>query len=106
MNQIFIYGTNIIIKDIPAPICEDNEILVGNCYSLISTGTEKSNLSGEPEGIISIIRKNPELISKGIESVRKEGLKNTLELVKGQKHPSLIPLGYSSSEKYYKLVKI
>ncbi len=59
MNQVFNYGGNIIIEDIPAPICGDNQVLVGNCYSLISAGTEKSTLNGESNGIISKILKNP-----------------------------------------------
>ncbi|MEL7669955.1 bi-domain-containing oxidoreductase [Methanobacterium sp.] len=97
MNQIFNYGGNIVMADIPAPICGDNQVLVGNYYSLISAGTEKSTLNEGPKNIISKILKNPELISKGIDSVRNEGIKNTLELVMGQNQPSVIPLGYSSS---------
>jgi hypothetical protein len=46
MKQVFNYGGKIVIEDIPAPICGDNEVLVSNCFSLISAGTEKSSLDG------------------------------------------------------------
>lgn len=105
MNQVFNYGGNIIIENIPAPICGDNQVLVGNCYSLISAGTEKSSINHESSNIISKIIKNPELINMGINSIKKEGFKSTLELVKGQAQQSIIPLGYSSSGKVLQVGK-
>lgn len=97
MNQVFNHAGNIIVEDIPAPLCGDNEVLVGNCYSLISAGTEKSSLSGGSSNLISKILKNPELINKGIDFVKKEGIKSTFEVVRGQTESFLISLGYSSS---------
>ncbi|MGF7117963.1 bi-domain-containing oxidoreductase [Methanobacterium oryzae] len=97
MRQVFNHAGNIVVEDIPAPICGDNEILVSNCYSLISAGTEKSFLGDESNNLVSKIINNPELINKGIELIKKEGLIKSLELIKEQSIPLYMPLGYSSS---------
>lgn len=96
MKQVFNYGGNIVVKEIPAPLCGDNEILVSNRYSLISAGTESSLGSGS-SSLFSKIRENPELIQCGIDLVKREGLKKSFELIKEKSTPPLIPLGYSSS---------
>lgn len=97
MKQVFNYGGKILIENISAPICGDNEVLVSNCYSLISAGTEKSSLGSGSDNVVSKIIKDPELINYGIDLVKKEGLKKTFELIKEKSNPPLIPLGYSSS---------
>ena len=100
MKQVFNSGGNIIIAEIPAPTCGDNEVLVQNMFSLISAGTESSSLKQGGKGIIGLASKaisNPELIQKAIAMARKEGLEKTLNVIRGQAEERLAPLGYSSS---------
>ena len=45
MKQVFnLSGKIIVSDDIPVPACGDNEVLVKNLYSVISVGTELSNI--------------------------------------------------------------
>jgi hypothetical protein len=99
MKQIFTKNGNIITEEVPAPVCGDNEILVGNFNSLISAGTETMSLHSGGKGITGIASralKNPELAHKAIEMVKRDGISKTIDLIKGQTG-KLSPLGYSSS---------
>jgi len=99
MKQVFAQGGNIVVEEVPAPTCGDNEVLVNNAYSLISAGTETMSLHGGGKGVVGIASKaisNPELVHKAMEMVRKEGITKTVKVVKGQTG-KLTPLGYSSS---------
>lgn len=99
MKQVFAQGGNIVVEEVPAPVCGDNEVLVNNAYSLISAGTETMSLHGGGKGVVGIASKaisNPELVHKAMEMVRKEGITKTVKVVKGQTG-KLTPLGYSSS---------
>jgi len=96
MKQVFNSDGRITIEEVPAPICGDNEVLVQNKYSVISVGTEISSLKESGKGMVGIASraiKNPDLVHKAIEMMKKEGMSETLNVVKGQP----IPLGYSSS---------
>lgn len=100
MKQLINNGGELIVEEIPAPLCGDNQILVSNINSLISAGTEISSLDKSNSGVIglaSMALKNTELINKGINLVRKEGLKNAIKIIGEHAEIPVIPLGYSSS---------
>jgi len=100
MKQIFNFGGEITIEEIPAPTCGDNEILVQNLFSVISAGTEGSSIKTGSKGIIGLIskiRNNPELLQKAVDIAKKQGIIKTLSTARGQVEGSLSPLGYSSS---------
>ena len=40
MKQVFVSRGKIFVDDIPAPLLDNNSVLVEVAYSLISTGTE------------------------------------------------------------------
>ena len=98
MRQIFTQSGNIVTEEVPAPVCGDNGVLVSNARSLISVGTETMSLQGGKGavGIASKALSNPELVHKAIEMVRRDGLRKTIKVIKGQTD-NLTPLGYSSS---------
>jgi NADPH:quinone reductase-like Zn-dependent oxidoreductase len=99
MKQVFNSGGEIVVEEVPAPVCGDKEVLVRNVYSLISVGTETMSLQGGSKGAVGIASKaisNPELLHKAIEMVKREGISKTIKVVKGQTD-NLNPLGYSSS---------
>lgn len=100
MKQVFNSGGDIIVEEIPAPTCGDNEVMAQNVFSVISAGTEGSSLKGGGKGIIGLVSKaknNPELVQKAINMAKGEGLGKTLKVVRGQAEGRLAPLGYSSS---------
>lgn len=100
MKQLINKGGEIVLEDLPAPVCDDNHVLVNNVNSLISAGTETSSLGDDKSGIVgmaSMALNNTELITKAINLVRKEGLRNAIDIIKEHTGETIIPLGYSSS---------
>jgi predicted dehydrogenase/threonine dehydrogenase-like Zn-dependent dehydrogenase len=100
MKQIFNQNGIIVVADVPAPTCSENEVLISNRCSVISIGTESTSLKGGGSGIAGIASKainNPELVQQAIEMARKEGFEKTLKVIRNQGEASLSPLGYSSS---------
>lgn len=99
MKQVFSYGGEIVVTEIPAPVCGYGEVLVQNLFSVISTGTEstaiKSNTGGGAAGIVKRIVNNPALLQKAYDMVRKQGLSQTLKAARGEVEGTLIALGYS-----------
>lgn len=100
MKQVFRVGEGVAVLEVPAPVCGDNEVLVQNVSSVISTGTESQSLKQRSSGIIQIVSKaknNPELIQKAINMAKREGLRKTWSAIHGRAEGRLAPLGYSSS---------
>lgn len=100
MKQVFNSGGRIVVEEVPVPACSDNEVLVQNRFSVISTGTESSSLKGGAKGIAGLVsraKNNPELVQRAIDMARRKGLGKTLEAVWRQAEGKLVPLGYSSS---------
>ena len=58
MKSVVAQKGKIIVREIPAPACPENGVLVEVAYSLISAGTEKRNVSGSKTNITSNISKN------------------------------------------------
>lgn len=100
MKQLFSLGGEIVVEEVPTPTCGAGEVLVQNMFSVISTGTESAAITGSSGGIGGLIakaRENPELVQRGIDMVKREGLTKTLNTIRGQEGGKPIPLGYSSS---------
>jgi len=99
MKQLFNQSGNIILEEVPAPTCGENEVLVKNMYSLISVGTETMSLHGGGKGVVGLASRainNPELMHKAIEMAERDGIGKTIRVIKGQTG-KLAPLGYSCS---------
>ncbi|MDO9575336.1 MAG: zinc-binding alcohol dehydrogenase, partial [bacterium] len=96
MKQVFTRKGEILMDEVPAPLTGDNEVLVQVYYSCISSGTE---LAAVKSGSKSILRKaldKPQNISKVLELLKSEGLKETISRVKS-KISSSKSLGYSAA---------
>jgi len=65
MKQIFAKKGEVVIEEVPPPICEDNGVLVANGYSVISVGTESFMIGESGENLISRALKNRDLLKKG-----------------------------------------
>lgn len=95
MKQVFGKKGKIIVEDVPAPVCEDDGIVVANSYSLISIGTEREALR-KRESMLKLALQRPDLVKKVWNYFKKQGAQKTRELVKS-KMLDLIPLGYCSA---------
>jgi predicted dehydrogenase/threonine dehydrogenase-like Zn-dependent dehydrogenase len=101
MKQVFSYGGQITVQEMPAPVCGNNDVLVQNIFSVISSGTESTAVSTSAGGgamsLVKRLKANPDLIKKGLEMLRKEGLHKTLQVARGEAEGTLAALGYSSA---------
>ncbi|MBU0982683.1 MAG: zinc-binding dehydrogenase, partial [candidate division Zixibacteria bacterium] len=96
MKQVLVRGGNIVIEQVPAPIARESAVVVRTSYSIISSGTELSAVESSSDTVFDRIRKKPELIRKGIASVREHGLLQTYRTAKGDEGLGQA-LGYSLS---------
>ncbi len=78
----------------PFPIMGDGDLLVRNYYSVISPGTEGRTVTDARKGYIAKARSRQKEVKKVIESIKKNGLKETYQLVMN-KLEALSALGYS-----------
>ena len=86
----------LIVQDVPPPTLSSSGILVENCYSLISIGTERATVSVGKSGLLSKARQRPDLVKQVLDNVKREGLKETYYKVRNRlDRPKA--LGYSSA---------
>jgi predicted dehydrogenase/threonine dehydrogenase-like Zn-dependent dehydrogenase len=96
MKQVFIKKGKVLIEDVPAPLVEENSVLVEVAYSVISTGTELSGVKKTEESLINKALKNPKKVKKVIDFLKGKGIKKTVDVIKSQSGGILTP-GYSCS---------
>jgi len=96
MKQVLLNNGQIVVEDLPAPVIKSGEVLVQTAFSFISAGTELSGKKSSEGSLIKRVLSNPENIKKGLDILRKKGLKETLEVAEGQKSLKH-SLGYSLS---------
>jgi len=82
--------------DVPAPVCQENGVLVETKVSLVSAGTEKMLVDFAKKSMLAKAKDRPDLVKQVVDKMKKEGVKNTLEKV-FTKLDTPIPLGYSLS---------
>jgi len=82
------------VEELPPPTVRPGELLVANRCSLISAGTEKSTVRIAQKSLIGKAMDRPEMTRKVIDSIRKNGLTETLRMVL-DRLDSPSALGYS-----------
>jgi len=80
--------------EVPAPICDENGVLIKTTASLVSAGTEKMIVDIAKKSLLGKAKARPDLVKQVIDKMKKEGIQNTLEKV-FNKLDTPIPLGYS-----------
>lgn len=96
MKQVFLKRKEVIVEDIPLPLCNENEVLVANAYSAISVGTERSVVTqGKGPSVISVL-KSTALMKKALGYVKKKGVREAVSAVR-ERREAFAPLGYSSA---------
>lgn len=96
MLQVIQYQKSgeISIENLPAPQLRRGGILVRNCFSLISAGTERSSVVTAQASLIGKARSRPDLVRQVMENVKREGLMATVEKVQNRLD-NFKDLGYS-----------
>jgi len=90
--------------DVPAPVCQENGVLVKTTVSLVSAGTEKMLVDFAKKSMLAKAKDRPDLVKQVVDKMKKEGVKNTLEKV-FTKLDTPIPLGYSLAGKVIEVGK-
>jgi predicted dehydrogenase/threonine dehydrogenase-like Zn-dependent dehydrogenase len=97
MKQVFVRSAReVVVEDVPLPICGDKEVLVANAYSVISAGTELSAIIKGKRSLVMSVLKDSALRKKALGYLRKRGIKAGLTVAK-ERREAFIPLGYSSA---------
>jgi len=96
MKQVLIKKGKAYSEEVPAPMVNENTILVQVYYSCISTGTEIAGVKSSGESLLKKALEQPEKLKKVMNNVGKEGLSRTIKKVQGKLEDS-IQTGYSAS---------
>lgn len=98
MKQIVQHQRNgeLVLEEVPVPLCHENGILVQVVYSLISAGTEKNSVDNARGSFIERAKKQPEQVKLVLDTLKQQGLVSTYNRV-WNKLNSFKPLGYSAS---------
>jgi predicted dehydrogenase/threonine dehydrogenase-like Zn-dependent dehydrogenase len=94
MKQVLQTPDGIAVREVPPPTCPPGNVLVRNEFSAISSGTERAFAESTEKSIVARVAERPELALKAVDRVRREGIRNTLETVRGSL-PGESPTGYS-----------
>ncbi len=84
----------VTLENVPVPRCGSKSILVRNCHSLISIGTEKSTIELGKKSLIGKAKARPDLVKRFIEKAKNEGFVKTFSEAMGRLDTPT-PLGYS-----------
>jgi predicted dehydrogenase/threonine dehydrogenase-like Zn-dependent dehydrogenase len=85
---------NLVVLDVPAPVCRPGGVLVRSLFSLISTGTEMMKVSEASMSMVGMARARPDQVKRVLDQVQQQGLAATYKKVMN-KLDSYTPLGYS-----------
>src|SRR5580658_2652740 len=85
---------DLIVLDVPAPVCRPGGVLVQSLFSLISTGTEMMKLTEAKLSMVGKARARPDQVRKVLDSVAQQGALSTYKKVMNRLD-SYTPLGYS-----------
>ena len=86
----------VTLEEVPVPKCGRKSILVRNCHSLISIGTEKATIELGKKSLLGKARARPDLVKRVIEKAKNEGILKTLQEAMGRLDTPT-PLGYSAA---------
>ncbi len=84
----------LIVLDVPAPVCRPGGVLVRSLYSLISTGTEMMKLTEAKLSMVGKARARPDQVRKVLDAVAQQGAVATYKKVMSRLD-AYTPLGYS-----------
>lgn len=113
MKQVFFnYQGNVVVEDIPAPVCEPGKILVRTYFSLISSGTELQSLKGKQVKLDPVSEMKTKIKSRILQGkalakkIIKEGYQSTRCFINDKLAGKLDPLSYTGYSAAGKVIAI
>lgn len=74
----------ILVKEVPVPEINDNEVLVRNACSVLSAGTEKSMIQLMKKPLLKMALERQDLTMQVLKFAKDSGIKKTIDLVKSR----------------------
>ena len=96
MKQLILRSGRAEVIDVPDPQVAPGSVLVRVAHSLVSSGTERSNLRSTGESLLAKAKRRPELVAQTVASFRRDGFQATAERIRG-KVEGAVATGYSCS---------
>src|SRR4051794_11827664 len=84
------------VREIPAPIAAQGQVIVANAASLVSAGTERYVVELARKSLLGKARERPDHVKRVLQKIKDEGLLATFQQVTA-KLDEPMPLGYSSA---------
>jgi predicted dehydrogenase/threonine dehydrogenase-like Zn-dependent dehydrogenase len=84
------------LTEVPAPALRPGGALVRTVCSVLSPGTERTNVERSRRSMLSKARDRPDLVRQVIQRMRRDGWSATLRSV-NERLDALVPMGYSSA---------
>ncbi len=94
MKQVFVQRGQVAVEEAPVPLCRPGGVLVRTAWSVLSAGTERTDVSSQR--VLERLRRQPEAIGKVWQQLKRAGLQETARLVR-EKLERPIALGNSLS---------
>lgn len=82
------------VLDVPDPVARPGTVVVRNAASLISAGTERTDIDFARKSVLEKARGRPDLVKQVLDQVRQNGIRPTIEAVLNRLDQP-IALGYS-----------
>ncbi len=96
MKQVLVRRGVVVLEEVPSPGVESGRVLVQVAYSVISTGTEVSNVERSGKSLVRRALEQPEQVRQVLDSLRRQGVYKTTAKIRG-KLDAGTPAGYSCS---------
>jgi len=84
------------VVEVPDPVVRPNHLLVANCFSVISAGTEKMVIDLGKKSLLCKAKERPGQFRRVLEKLRNEGVLNTFSQVR-ERLDEPLPMRYSSA---------
>ncbi|HKU60784.1 MAG TPA: bi-domain-containing oxidoreductase [Gemmatimonadales bacterium] len=84
------------LTEVPAPALRPGGVLVRTVCSVLSPGTERTNVERSRRSILSKAKDRPDLVRQVIQRMRRDGWSATMRSV-NDRLDALVPMGYSSA---------
>src|SRR3954471_6341163 len=84
------------VKDVPAPECSPEGVLVEVRASLLSAGTERTKVEAGRKSLIGKARSRPDQVKQVLDKARRDGVRETVQAVRARLDQPA-GLGYSAA---------
>ena len=97
MRQVLLREGRAVVEEMPTPLASPGRVLVRTAYSLVSAGTERAVLEGTSKGSLLSAARNPGMMGKAFDVLRREGPAGLLDRVRARAVPPEAIPGYAAS---------